>query len=239
MIMRMGDRPVLPIVVLACSGLLIAACGSSSSSGGAASSQPPQASSSSPPASAAPSVTPSLAAVTASPSPTATALSTAALKAALLPKTAAPAGYTLQHVGAAPPNGELGCGRNGVTPQHEVGADFEGSRTRIGAQIEEFIRGYPSVAVAHKAMLQIVAFAKTCHQASLYKIKPIGYPPVGGLTVAMAISESSPVGGVAASGQLVFALTGTTIVELVAIGSPSVKAAKTLPLLKAAVSRVS
>jgi hypothetical protein len=235
MIMRMGERRVFPVVALVLAGSVIGACGSSSNAG-APNAQPSQSSSPSPAASATPSATTT--SPSATPSPTAIALSFAAMKAALLPKSAAPPGYRLAHQGAVQPSGTLGCGRNGVTPQREVGVDFQGSGVRTGAEVTEFIRGYPSAAVAHKAIRQISAFAKTCHQVSTYRFKPVGYPSVGDSMVAISIAEASPVGGVAASGQLIFVLSGASILELVTVGSPNYKAVKSVPIIKAALARL-
>ncbi len=159
------------------------------------------------------------------------------MKADLLLPSAVPAGYQLRIEQGIHTSKVLGCNRTGIAPDREEGVDFQKGST--GAEIDDIIRTYPSAAVATRAMHQIIAFAKVCHHAGLYTLKPISYPSIGGLTMAVSLREGlSSLGITAATGQQVFVLTGASIVEVSVLGGNAAPAAKSLPLIRAAVARL-
>jgi len=159
------------------------------------------------------------------------------MKADLLLSSSVPVGYQLRIEQGIHTSKVLGCNRTGIAPDREEGVDFQKGST--GAEIDDIIRTYPSAAVATTAMHQIIAFAKVCHHAGLYTLKPISYPSIGGLTMAVSLREGlSSLGIQAGKGQQVFVLTGANIVEVSVLGSTVASAAKSLPLIKAAVARL-
>jgi hypothetical protein len=210
--------------------VIASGCGGSSggSTGGSASAPGTP---SSPLASSVTVPTPSL-----SPSPGSEPLTAAAMKADLLPASAAPRGYRLRFQQAIRVNGQLGCGRTAVPASHEVGDDFQKGKT--GAELDEVIRGYPSAAVAQRAMRQIVAFAQSCRSVSTYKLRAIPYPNVGGVVQALSVRNVYPGFGVVGRGEWVFVLKGTTILEVIALGSQAAPAANTVPVVRLAEPRI-
>jgi hypothetical protein len=178
---------------------------------------------------------PASSAASASPAATATPLTTAALLAALLPRTAVPAGYQRRHRQAFPQrSGTLGCGRSGVVPARMVGEDFQAGMT--GAEIDEILRGYPSTAVAHTAMRQIVAFARACHHSGSYTLHAVSFPRVGEQAQAISVVNTLAGIGVVGRARWVFVLDSTTIAEVNVTGSGAAAGANPLPLVRAAVA---
>jgi hypothetical protein len=154
----------------------------------------------------------------------------------LLPKASVPAGYQRRfHQVVTQRSGALGCGRTGVVPTRMVGEQYLAG---TGAEIDEVLRGYPSVAVAQRAMQQIVAFTKACHHSGSYTLRRLPYPRLGQRSQAQTVVNTLTGIGVVSRAQWVYVLSGTTIV-LVSITSPDKAVApSSRPLVRAAVARL-